>query len=66
MKMGLQIALPESPYENEQDSIFERIFPVKDDVHNNLKIRVDTKIFDEGNSCHVFQFVLDKDKKNER
>ena len=65
MKMGLQIALPESPYENEQDSIFERIFPVTDDVHN-LKIRENTKIFYEGNSCHVFQFVLDKDKKNER
>jgi len=60
MKMGLQIALPGSSYENQQDSIFERIIPVTDDVHN-LKIRENTKILYECIFFHGLPFVSDKD-----
>ena len=53
-KMGLQIALPESSYENEQELIF--IF-----FWYSPGYRTNWKIFDQGNTWNGLQFVLDKD-----
>ena len=55
--MGLQMALPESSYENEQELIF--IFFLIFSGVQSVPYRTNWKIFDQGNTWNGLQFILD-------